>query len=201
MLKALFIALACWSTAFQSVAASEDYSDWQPFAKEYVFAAEMLARHKDLDYWAMPLEEHDEGIVNVRAMIAHMQSVTHLENPLVVSFTLAGVRYDYNKGVSLAKDPLISIVEQELNTASVGKIAFIRCIGRYLKNSLPTCFVDYEGGDSFQKHLISKGFVTLAKNTKEVPVGSFEALKLAHDEAMHDERGIWTPFYFMMKGF
>ncbi len=197
MLKVIFLSLIA-SISSASVGAAQDINDWVQFNAPYSFAVELLANESGLDYWALPLEEDPKGIGAVRAMIAFMQSTNHRENPLIIKIKLAGVSYDYHDP-SLPPDEFSEVVKQSLRTEGMRSLAMINCAGYYSNVNTPVCFVDFEGGDSLQKRLLSKGHLSLGANPREVSADVYASLKAAEEEAKKAEIGIWVPFFFMKR--
>lgn len=198
MFKAAIAALILVATALPAAATSEN--DWASFETPYRFAGEVLARDKGLEYWLMPFADHEPSLAQARDMINTMQTVTHLENPLVIKFKLAGVRYDYNTGVNISEDPFFAQVERDLSKIGMQETAMVECTGMYLSEKIPYCHVELEDGVPLQKLLLEKGYVTVAKNSHEVSDSLFPMLQYEEDLARVSEIGIWRPFFFMMRG-
>ncbi len=174
---------------------SEDINTWIPFAKEYKFAAEVIVRDQDLVFWAMPFSEEIEGVKSAREMIAEMDTINYRENPFLVRFSLAGIKYAYNK--STAVSPLIEEVETYLSKERGP--AYIRCKGYYSSDRIARCVIDYENLESEQEALLSLGYLALIDDPVDVPGDHLAQLRKASENAKAEERGIWAPFFFMLQ--
>jgi hypothetical protein len=193
MFKVFFsAALVCISLTAQA----ENLGSWIPFAKEYKFAAEAIAREQSLNFWALPMAEDSEGITAARAMITEMDTINYRENPFLVKFNLAGVKYAFDNQTST--DPLVDTVEGYLNQAQ--DAAYIRCKGYYSEIRIAHCFVDHENQESLQKELLIKGYLLMNQPPVDIPEDHLQALQRAQDEAKFAEIGIWKPFFFMLQG-
>ncbi len=193
MFKAIFsTALICLSLSAQA----ENLGAWIPFTKEYKFAAEAIAREQNLTFWALPLNEDTEGISAARAMISEMDTINYRENPFLVKFDLAGVRYAFDSRTST--DPLVDEVESYLSKSQ--DAAYIRCLGYYSKTRVAHCLVDHEREESLQKELLAQGYLLMNEPLEDIPEDHRQALQKAQGEAKAAEIGIWKPFFFMLQG-
>lgn len=174
---------------------SQDMNTWIPFPKEYKFAAEAIVRDQDLVFWAMPFAEEAEGIKAAREMISVMDTINYRENPFLIRFALAGVKYAYNK--STAVSPLIE--EVELYLSKERGPAYIRCKGYYSSDRIARCVIDYENLNSEQEALLERGYLALTEDPVDVPVDHLGRLRKASETAKAEEQGIWAPFFFMMQ--
>ena len=193
MFKVIFSAvLVCLSLSSQA----ENMGSWTPFTKEYKFAAEAIARDQGLSFWALPMTEDIDGIAAARAMIAEMDTINYRENPFLVKFNLAGVKYGFDSQTNT--DPLVDTVESYLNQSQ--DAAYIRCKGYYSETRVANCFVDHENQESLQKELLAKGYLLMNQPPVDIPEDHLQALQKAQDDAKLAEIGIWKPFFFMLQG-
>jgi len=192
MFKVIFsFALMCLSvTSF-----AQEPNPWVPFKKEFKIAAEAIVRDDHLHFWAMPFAEDTESIAAARAMILEMDTINYRENPFLIRFALAGVKYAYNRQTAVT--PLIDEVEDYLSKERGP--AYLICKGYFASERITRCIIEYENQTTEQAALLEAGYLTILDDLFDVPGDYIPAMRAASDRARAEERGIWAPFFFMLQ--
>lgn len=184
----------------QAFAESISLGPAEYFDKPFNVAVTIVEKRDSLLYWAVPLEQDEEGIRNVKAFIDKSRSNNYMPVPLAFQFRVAGLRDGNEEGLDFTKDDFSEKSRATIDGAFEGKTVLLSCYGNFRSHIVPFCNVFDINNHNVASHLIGEGLLLPDSTKGRVPETTRKEFEDYVEKARTEKKGIWRPFHSMFRG-